>query len=96
MCVGSPGDPHFVPSVSVPPESPVPCGLRLRDRVPVPLRGAGPGPAVGQHPEQPPRGGLLLLHDLRGHDAAGRRAVRRAGLVPRQRLPRSHLFVFIH
>ena len=85
---------HTLPPLC--PELPVPRGLRLRDGVPVPLRGAGLGPAVGQHPEQPAGGGLLLLHDLRGHDDAGRRAVRCAGLVPRQRLPRSRIFVFMH
>ncbi len=43
-------------------------GLWLRDGVPVAVRGAGFGSAVGQHPDQPVRERHLLLPHLHPHD----------------------------
>ena len=52
------------------PELIVSSGLWLRDGVPVAVRGAGFGFAMGQHLHQPVREGQVFLLHLHPHDGA--------------------------
>lgn len=73
--------------LTLPTESAVPSGFWLWDGVPVAIRRAGPGPAVGQHPDQPSGGGRVLLSHLHLHDGPGHYTVCCASVVPGQCLP---------
>ncbi|KAM7390731.1 hypothetical protein PAMA_008768 [Pampus argenteus] len=59
----------------------VPSGVWLWDGVPVAVRRAGSGSAVGQHPDQPSGGRRVLLPHIYLHDGPGYCALRCAGLV---------------